>query len=64
METFDRLHPQVRKWVREQGWSELRPVQVNGIEAVLEHDRHVLISASTAAGKTEAVFLPLLTRAA
>ena len=64
METFDRLHPQVRKWVREQGWSELRPVQVNGIEAVLEHDRDVLISASTAAGKTEAVFLPLLTRAA
>ena len=64
MEAFDRLHPQVRKWVREQGWSELRPVQVSGIEAVLGHDRDVLISASTAAGKTEAVFLPLLTRAA
>lgn len=28
------------------------------------HDRDVLVSASTAAGKTEAVFLPLLTRAA
>ncbi|MBX9460673.1 MAG: DEAD/DEAH box helicase [Brevundimonas sp.] len=36
---------------------------MNGIEAVLGHDRDVLISASTAAGKTEAVFLPLLTRA-
>lgn len=50
--------------MRDAGWSELRPIQVRAIGAVLGHDRDVVISASTAAGKTEAVFLPLLTRAA
>lgn len=63
MSSFDRLHTGVQRWIRDEGWSELRPVQDRTIQSVLNHDRDILISAATAAGKTEAAFLPLLTRA-
>ncbi|TAI62020.1 DEAD/DEAH box helicase [Bradyrhizobium sp. Leo170] len=55
------LHPKVRRWIRDQGWDELREIQARTILAVLEDDRDILISATTAAGKTEAAFLPILT---
>ncbi|CNB20039.1 ATP-dependent DNA helicase RecQ [Yersinia ruckeri] len=55
---YDSLDPRVRKWVYKQGWSALRPLQESAIPAVLARDRDVLISAGTAAGKTEAFFLP------
>jgi ATP-dependent Lhr-like helicase len=55
---YDSLDPRVRKWVYKQGWSALRPLQERAIPAILARDRDVLISASTAAGKTEAFFLP------
>lgn len=55
---YDRLDPRVRKWVYKQGWPDLRPLQKSSIPAILARDRDVLISAGTAAGKTEAFFLP------
>ena len=55
------LHPKIRRWIRDQGWDELREIQARTILAVLEDDRDILISATTAAGKTEAAFLPILT---
>jgi ATP-dependent Lhr-like helicase len=60
-QAYDRLHPLVRRWVRDQGWASLRPVQVRAVQAILGGIRDVLISASTASGKTEAAFLPILT---
>ena len=61
---YDRLHPTIRGWIRSQGWKSLRPVQVNATNAILDGTGDVLISASTAAGKTEAAFLPILTSVA
>ncbi len=55
---YDSLDPRVRKWVYKQGWSALRPLQESAIPAILARDQDVLISAGTAAGKTEAFFLP------
>ncbi|ADM08199.1 ATP-dependent helicase [Parvularcula bermudensis HTCC2503] len=43
-----------------QGWSELRPVQSEAIEALLGGNDDAIIAAATAGGKTEAAFLPLL----
>jgi ATP-dependent helicase Lhr and Lhr-like helicase len=54
----DLLHPAVRRWVAEKGWSGLRPMQARAIEAVLRSDADVIVSAGTASGKTEAAFLP------
>ena len=55
---YNSLDPRVRKWIYKQGWSSLRPLQESSIPAILARDRDVLISAGTAAGKTEAFFLP------
>lgn len=59
--SFDRLHPQIRRWIWEQKWAELRDIQERAIGAILDGPNDVLIAASTAAGKTEAAFLPILT---
>ena len=61
---YERLHPKIRQWIRGQGWNKLRPVQIAATNAILGGTADVLISASTAAGKTEAAFLPILTRVA
>lgn len=58
---YERLHPAIRKWIRDQGWEELREVQARAIFFVLDTESDILISATTAAGKTEAAFLPILT---
>lgn len=58
---FSLLHPLVQKWIHRQGWLALHPIQQKAIEPILEHKDDVIISASTAAGKTEAAFLPVLT---
>lgn len=41
-------------------WTQLRPIQVDAVHTLLESDQHLLISARTASGKTEAAFLPIL----
>jgi len=55
---FERLHPGVQRWVWDQGWPNLRTVQALAVDPVLAA-RDVLISAATAAGKTEAAWLPV-----
>ncbi|NLN76349.1 MAG: DEAD/DEAH box helicase [Armatimonadetes bacterium] len=41
-------------------WTELRPIQVDAIHEILQSDNHLIITAMTAGGKTEAAFLPVL----
>lgn len=59
---FELLHPVVQHFIWSQGWTELRDVQEQSIEPVLGAQRDVVIAAETAAGKTEAAFLPVLSR--
>jgi len=61
---FALFDQRVQRWIREQGWRELRPVQETAGTAILQSDDDVVIAAETAAGKTEAAFLPLLSNAA
>lgn len=55
---YQRLDPRIQKWIYRQGWSDLRELQKKAVPPILAGDRDVLISAATAAGKTEAFFLP------
>ncbi len=57
-QSYQKLHPIVQKWVYKQGWNDLREIQKESIEHILSGNTDVVISASTAAGKTEAAFLP------
>ncbi|MEQ8820983.1 MAG: DEAD/DEAH box helicase [Sumerlaeia bacterium] len=58
---FSLLDPKLQKVIYDKKWDKLHPVQVRAIQAILETGRHVVISAPTAGGKTEAAFLPILT---
>jgi len=57
--SFELLHERVRRWIWDQEWSELRDVQEVAIRSILQGDGDVIITAATAAGKTEAAFLPI-----
>lgn len=62
MTAFDLLHPAVAHHVvNSLGWRELRPFQEAVIEPLLAGE-HLLVLAPTAGGKTEAAFLPALSR--
>lgn len=61
---FDQLHEGVRRWIWDQNWTELRPVQERAAAHILKGDVDVIISAPTAGGKTEAAFLPIASRMA
>lgn len=56
--SYEKLDSRVQKWVYQQGWHSLRDIQQEAIDPILAGDTDVIISASTAAGKTEAFFLP------
>jgi len=59
---FKRLAPPLQRALWELGWQALRDNQVAALPLILDTRDDVVISAATAAGKTEAAFLPLLTR--
>ena len=61
MNVFERYAPFIQDYIYRSGWQVLRAVQNAAGEAIFGTDDNVLISASTASGKTEAAFFPILT---
>ena len=61
MNPFERLAPFIKEFIWKQGWTELRQMQGEAINAILDSDGHLLLAGATASGKTEAAFLPILT---
>lgn len=57
---FDLLDRRVQRQLYAMKWPSLRPIQARAIKAYLRGDRDLLLMAETAAGKTEAAFLPVL----
>lgn len=60
MGVFDRYAPFVQDFIYAHEWESLRGIQVAAGEAIFGTDDHVLLCASTASGKTEAAFFPIL----
>ena len=56
---FALLDSRIQRWVWDAGWASLRDVQEQAIPALLPAQRDVILAAATAAGKTEAAFLPI-----
>ena len=61
MDAFSRYAPFIQEYIFRAGWEKLRAVQVAAADAIFNSEDNVLISASTASGKTEAAFFPVLT---
>lgn len=61
---YSLLHPGVQKAIYRRGWAVLHHIQVEAIQALLGGNGHLLICAQTAGGKTEAAFLPIISRLA
>jgi ATP-dependent Lhr-like helicase len=59
---FPLLRPQVQEQLYRMSWQELRPIQHDAIRHVIQGTGHLIISAPTAGGKTEAAFLPILSQ--
>lgn len=59
---FERLARPIQRILWDMRWPSLRPVQEDAIDHILGGEADLIISAQTAAGKTEAAFLPILSR--
>jgi ATP-dependent Lhr-like helicase len=59
---FELLSEPIRKYIRDQGWESLRPIQTGAIQRILSTDLNYILASRTASGKTEAAFLPILSR--
>lgn len=61
MGAFDRYAPFVQEYIYRNHWENLRAIQVAAADAIFNTDDNVLLTASTASGKTEAAFFPIIT---
>ena len=61
MNVFERYAPFIQDYIFRSGWQTLRGVQNAAGEAIFNTEENVLLTASTASGKTEAAFFPVLT---
>ena len=61
MNAFERYAPFIQDYIYRSGWSRLRAVQNAAADAIFNTEENVLLTASTASGKTEAAFFPILT---
>ena len=59
--SFHLLDERIQRFIWAEGWESLRDAQEAAIPLIVKADRDVIVAAETAAGKTEAAFLPALT---
>jgi ATP-dependent Lhr-like helicase len=59
---LERLDERLQRWVWQKGWTGLRDAQEAAIPVLLQAEQDVIIAAATASGKTEAAFLPILSK--
>lgn len=50
----------IKEYIYTHGWVELREIQIEAADAILNTDKNLLLSSSTASGKTEAAFFPII----
>ncbi len=58
---FERFPEFIREFIYSHSWDSLRGVQIAAAKTLFESDRNLLLTSSTASGKTEAAFFPILT---
>ncbi len=57
---FSKFPDFIKEYIYSHGWSELREIQLEAARVIFETDKNLLLSSSTASGKTEAAFFPII----
>ena len=57
---FSRFPDFIKEYIYSAGWQELREVQLDAARVIFETDENLLLSSSTASGKTEAALFPII----
>jgi len=60
--SYQLLSEPIRKYIREKRWDSLRPIQAAAISRIISTDNNYILASKTASGKTEAAFLPILSK--
>ena len=50
----------IKEYIYSHGWSELREIQLAAADVIFNTENNLLLSSSTASGKTEAAFFPII----
>jgi ATP-dependent Lhr-like helicase len=61
--SYNLLSEPIRKYIRNKRWESLRPIQAAAISKIIATDNNYILASRTASGKTEAAFLPILSKA-
>ena len=61
-DAYTLLSQPVRRYIRDKRWESFRPIQAAAIERILTTDCNYILASRTASGKTEAAFLPVLSK--
>ena len=56
------LSEPIRRFIRDKGWESLRPIQNVAITKIMGTEDNYILVSRTASGKTEAAFLPILSK--
>ena len=59
---IESLSEPIRRYIRDRRWEELRPIQAAAISRILTSNENFILASRTASGKTEAAFLPILSK--
>jgi len=62
VDTFKLLSEKMQKRIWAMKWERFTPVQDQTIPLIIQTDSDIIVSSNTASGKTEAVFLPIITK--
>lgn len=61
--SYNLLSEPIRKYIRDKRWESLRPIQAAAISKIISSNNNYILASRTASGKTEAAFLPILSKA-
>lgn len=59
---FYKLSDKVQKKIWDMGWRHFTPIQEKAIPVIIDTEKDVVLSSGTASGKTEAAFLPIISK--
>lgn len=62
VDTFELLSQKMQQRIWAMKWESFTPVQDQTIPLIMQTDSDIILSANTASGKTEAAFLPIITK--